>query len=377
MSEIRSKQINIDADLSANSNKVTDLATPTAAGDAASKDYVDTNTISGMVIEDEGGVVTGGPHTTINFTGAGVVASDAGGGEATVTIAGGGGITIEDEGIGIGGGPHTTLDFVGAGVVATDAGSGEATITIAGGGAGGLPPNYGMGGLVKFFTTSIVDIGDPTGAHVTAFRDEFDSFDLIFGGALAADITVSGVGGLDTGVEASSTWYYVYIIGDTGLINSTDVILSASPVAPLLPITHDTYRRVGQVYNDSSSDFTPYAVMGQGGYREYLWADAMAGRAILSGGSATTPTAIAPTAVWPALASTRIVKLRVRTNGTSGVDLSDAIGGTPIIATIPASTEVEITFPLEIGTGTLYYTNLVGGGSTDIFAIGYIDDLLS
>ena len=43
-------------------------------------------------------------------------------------------ITIEDEGIVVGGGPHDTLDFVGSGVTATDAGGGTATITITGGG---------------------------------------------------------------------------------------------------------------------------------------------------------------------------------------------------------------------------------------------------
>jgi hypothetical protein len=42
-----------------------------------------TNTLA---IEDEGGVVAGGPHGTLNFVGAGVSVVDAGAGEATVTI---------------------------------------------------------------------------------------------------------------------------------------------------------------------------------------------------------------------------------------------------------------------------------------------------
>lgn len=45
---------------------------------------------SGITLEDEGTTVAGGPHSTINFTGAGVSVANAGGGEATVTIAGGG-----------------------------------------------------------------------------------------------------------------------------------------------------------------------------------------------------------------------------------------------------------------------------------------------
>lgn len=41
-------------------------------------------------------------------------------------------ITLEDEGVAVAGAPHSTLDFVGAGVTVTNAGSGEATITIPG-----------------------------------------------------------------------------------------------------------------------------------------------------------------------------------------------------------------------------------------------------
>lgn len=44
-------------------------------------------------------------------------------------------ITVEDEGISVPNTPHTILDFVGAGVTATDATAGRATITIPGGGA--------------------------------------------------------------------------------------------------------------------------------------------------------------------------------------------------------------------------------------------------
>lgn len=41
-------------------------------------------------------------------------------------------ITLEDEGIAVAGAPHSTLDFVGAGVTVTNAGGGTATITIPG-----------------------------------------------------------------------------------------------------------------------------------------------------------------------------------------------------------------------------------------------------
>jgi hypothetical protein len=49
-----------------------------------------------------------------------------------VTIDEIGTIVVEDEGVTVPGGPHGTLNFVGPGVVVTDAGNGEATVTITG-----------------------------------------------------------------------------------------------------------------------------------------------------------------------------------------------------------------------------------------------------
>lgn len=42
-----------------------------------------------ITVEDEGGAVAGGPHSVMNFTGTGVTASDAGGGQVDITIPGG------------------------------------------------------------------------------------------------------------------------------------------------------------------------------------------------------------------------------------------------------------------------------------------------
>ena len=98
-------------------------------------------------VEDEG-VPLAGTATSLDFVGAGVVASGVGG-TKTITIAGGGsGITVEDEGVPLAT-LATTLDFVGAGVVASGAGASK-TITIAGGGAGdvtkvGTPVNNEIG----------------------------------------------------------------------------------------------------------------------------------------------------------------------------------------------------------------------------------------
>lgn len=96
---------------------------------------------SGVDVEDEG-VSEATGATTLNFTGAGVTATDMGGGVVDVAIAGGGsGVDVEDEGVSEATGA-STLNFIGAGVTAVDAGGGVVDVTIPGGGSSyeGGPP---------------------------------------------------------------------------------------------------------------------------------------------------------------------------------------------------------------------------------------------
>jgi len=87
-----------------------------------------------LTIEDDGTPI--GNKTILNFAGAGVTAANVGGGRATITIPGGGGISginAEDEGIAVVGGPFTTINIVGPGVIATDGGGGVLNVTHAAG----------------------------------------------------------------------------------------------------------------------------------------------------------------------------------------------------------------------------------------------------
>ena len=84
-------------------------------------------------LQDEGSSITNTPHSNLNFTGAGVTASDAGSGVATISIPGGSdGVTIQEEGSDLANTPHSTINFIGSAVTATD-NSGAADITITAG----------------------------------------------------------------------------------------------------------------------------------------------------------------------------------------------------------------------------------------------------
>lgn len=69
-------------------------------------------------------------------------------------------------------------------------------------------------------------------------------------------ITTAGLGGLDTGAEAASTWYHIWAIAKAD--GTQGIVLSVSATAPTMPADYTFKRRVGAVKNDGSSNFVPF-----------------------------------------------------------------------------------------------------------------------
>lgn len=154
-----------------------DNAGGTQASVGTSWDVLQGNIVgsTGVDVEDEGTPEASGV-TVLNFTGTGVTATDAGGGQVDINIPGGtGGIDVEDEGVSEATGV-TTLNFTGAGVVASDAGGGVVDVTIAGGGSGIDVEDEGVSEATGATTLNFV------GAGVTAAD--------VGGGVV--DVTISG-----------------------------------------------------------------------------------------------------------------------------------------------------------------------------------------
>ena len=75
-------------------------------------------------------------------------------------------------------------------------------------------------------------------------------------GSFTFDITASGALGLDTGAEASSTWYYIWALAKTdGTVTITGSINSTTPT---LPSGYTIYRLISMVRNDSGSNFVDF-----------------------------------------------------------------------------------------------------------------------
>ena len=113
--------------------------------------------------------------------------------------------------------------------------------------------------------------------------------------ALTVDLATTGNNALDTGIESSATWYYVFVTYNP----TQDVIgslLSLSPTAPTLPSGFEEFRRIGAIRNSSASNFYQ---MRQ--YNDYCWYEMNDGGAnnLITFGTATAFTALSCTALVP------------------------------------------------------------------------------
>lgn len=150
-----------------------------------------------------------------------------------------------------------------------------------------------------------------------ACSDDAARYPLELAATLTADITASGANGLDTGSEAASTWYYVFVIGDSSGVNPPASLLSASPTSPTLPTGYDLKRRVGSVRNDLSSDLVAFVQKGSGCDRRYYYDASFASREVLSNGNATSFTVVDCSPLVPATSTLGYFQLGFET-GASG-----------------------------------------------------------
>lgn len=71
----------------------------------------------------------------------------------------------------------------------------------------------------------------------------------------SVNIAASGLGGLDTGTEAASVWYAIWVVSNGPTIGA---LLSLSTTAPTMPAGYRYKALVGFVRNDASSNFVPF-----------------------------------------------------------------------------------------------------------------------
>ena len=105
-------------------------------------------------------------------------------------------------------------------------------------------------------------------------RDNTGAYIFTISSPLTLDITTTGINGRDSGVEASNTTYFVYLIGKTdgtvaSTLSTTNEFISG---AITLPVGYTLKRQLPLwVRNDGSSNFIPFYLEGWGSYLTYWY----------------------------------------------------------------------------------------------------------
>lgn len=116
--------------------------------------------------------------------------------------------------------------------------------------------------------------------------------------SVTCNITTSGANGLDTGAEASSTWYSIWLIYNP-TTNTQAGLLSLSATAPTMPSGYTFKARLGWVRNNGSSNFINFV---QYGRQVQLVMDGTALPIIAAGGFTASLVAYATTNFIPSTA---------------------------------------------------------------------------
>lgn len=227
---------------------------------------------------------------------------------------------------------------------------------------------YGL--VATWASVSTVTIG------IGACRDKTNTYTIRTTAPIVANIAIAGAGGLDTGAEASNTFYSIFVIADsTGVLPPNSLLSTGGDTPTVLPAGYDIWRRVGYVRNNSSSDFREFVTYGQGAERSIQYRDALSSRQQLTGGAATVVTAVNCGALVPN--SAPYVLLQLAQRGTVGVSFYD--DPTQLLANaqrslLAGNTACDVKMRLS-SSQRVAYANAAAGGLVDVWVLGYEEQL--
>ncbi len=232
-----------------------------------------------------------------------------------------------------------------------------------------------------------------TAAFVSAMADSAQEFLIEFTGALTADITVSGAGGLAADeTEAADTWYAVHVIADTGRTpgisrlrepNDPALLLSTSKTAPTLPTGYNVFRHVGWLRNDGSSDFLDFTQTGDGSARRYEYDEDRTTLQVLAAGNATTFAAVSMTSLIPIDVRDALLAigldpqtvndgLRLRPTGSAVLEVN------AVVRLTPGVTQQVDMLPIQTMIGPsqdIDYAVTSVATLADIYVTGFVDHI--
>ena len=235
--------------------------------------------------------------------------------------------------------PHTLPPPAGAFAVARTGSGGAGSVTAELSGItspGATIPRAYLAGLG--LANNGADANNDVDIAAGQCRDSTDIDGMILAATLtkrldAAWAVGTNQGGMDTGTEAASTWYHVWLVkrSDTGVV---DALFSLSATAPTMPANYDRKRRLGAVRNSSGSALLAFI---QQGDRVRLTTSVADISATNPGTAAVTRTLTVPTGV--------IVLAHI----LAAVDWGTSPAGKAYVSPLDATDEVPTNALLNVG----------------------------
>jgi len=268
----------------------------------------------------------------------------------------------------------TTIKFIGATV--SNAGGGEADVTVTGGGQSS-PQGYVLG-----FETA-------NGASLTLApgecRNDDDTYTMIKTTTITINPATNGANGLDTGSLANSTWYYTWVIAKSS-DGTTAGLLSASSSSPTMPSGYDKKRRVGSVRTSGSATLYQQTTRaGQYNRRRVVWQEDVRNTFLVINGVDFSSgfTDVDMSSVCPATSRGIDLVLLViqpstgsnirwdwREKGVTNQSLTIFYGFANITSNV-----VQQDLPLDSSQKGQIYQNFGSGNPLYAWPLGYYDDL--
>lgn len=212
-------------------------------------------------------------------------------------------------------------------------------------------------------------------------KDSSNTFDMFLNTGVTINAATTGLNGLDTGALGNNKTYYIYLIADAAGYNVTGALMSLSATAPQLPngansSGYSLLRLVGTWLTDGSGNLMKGYYSGNGNLRTF-WYDTCV--SVLSGGTATTLTAIDLVNAVPAIDNTPVLLNVSYTPATAGDYVSIApVGSTatvlPNISSVVAAkaqtAQLKVISKLST-TAKILYINSAASGATTVLVASY------
>lgn len=204
--------------------------------------------------------------------------------------------------------------------------------------------------------------------------------------ALSVNLTINcattGANGLDTGVLANNTWYYVYVISDGSTVAG---LMSLSATAPTMPGSYTYKARVGAFRTGGSATFLRIRQMGNIAQYVVATGSTTPNMPILASGTAgspTTPTWVAvPVGSFvPSTASCIDVFLHYpSTSSAAQAAPNNAYGSyqsitnPPPVYTANGASTATGRGQMVLQTTDIYWAST--GANNSLFCVGWVDNL--